>query len=141
MDEAKRERTRSWLTKALIDLESAKTLASGPNRQLLETAVYHCQQAAEKAVKAFLFYRDRRFDKTHDIEALINVAIPLEASFEKRRNAAKLLTPYVAVYRYPDSPPPPTKRTFNQALRSATDIYAFVLSLVPEETHPTKPKQ
>lgn len=136
MDDAKRERTQSWLTKAFIDIESAKSLASGTDRRLLEPDVYHCQQAAEKSVKAFLFYRDRRFDKTHDIEALINLALPLESTFEQWRTAAKLLTPYVAVYRYPGSPPSPTRRKFNQALQSATGIYTFVLSLLPSETHP-----
>lgn len=135
MDDARRERTQSWLTKAFIDIESAKALASGNDRRLLEPGVYHCQQAAEKAVKAFLFYRDRRFDKTHDIEALIKHALPLESTFEQWRPAAKPLTPYVAVYRYPDSPSSPTKRKFNQALH-ATDIYTFVLSLLPSETHP-----
>ncbi len=135
MDEAKRERVQNWLTNAVIDLES-KMLATGSNRRLLETAVYYCQQAAEKAVKGFLFFRDQRFSKTHDIEALINLAVPIEAGFEKRWDAAKPLTPYVAVYRYPGSPPSPTRKEFSQALRSATNIYTFVLSLLPTETHP-----
>ncbi|MGI8687297.1 MAG: HEPN domain-containing protein [Thermomicrobiales bacterium] len=138
MDEAKRERVQNWLTNAAIDLESAKVLATGSNHRLFETAVYHCQQAAEKAVKGFLFFHDQRFSKTHDIEALINLAGPIEVGFEKWREATNLLTPYVAVYRYPGSPPSPTRKEFNQALRSATNIYTFVLSLLPPDTHPKK---
>jgi HEPN domain-containing protein len=33
----------------------------------LDTAVYHCQQAVEKALKAFLTYHDTEFEKTHGI--------------------------------------------------------------------------
>jgi HEPN domain-containing protein len=122
MDEAKRERVQDWLMKAFIDLEAARMMETGP-KYLRGTAVYHCQQAAEKAVKGYLFLRDQQFDRTHDVESLVNVA-------------AKRLTPYSVIYRYPRSPPPPTKRELDQALRFATNIYTFVLSLTPEETHP-----
>jgi HEPN domain-containing protein len=45
--------TRAWLVKAAIDLRAAETdlAASLP---LLEDALFHCQQAAEKAMKALL---------------------------------------------------------------------------------------
>jgi len=49
MDEAKCELVRNWLRKAQRDLASARKLASG-NDPLLDTAIYHCQQAGEKAV-------------------------------------------------------------------------------------------
>jgi HEPN domain-containing protein len=47
--EAKHELVRSWLVKAARDLASASRLAAGPE-PYLDTAIYHCQQAAEKAV-------------------------------------------------------------------------------------------
>ena len=53
MDEAKAELIRSWLTKASHDLAAAAILGTGDSA-ILDVAVYHCQQAAEKAVKAFL---------------------------------------------------------------------------------------
>ena len=37
---------------------------------LLDTAVYHCQQAGEKAVKAFLTFHDCEFERIHDVERL-----------------------------------------------------------------------
>jgi HEPN domain-containing protein len=49
MDEATYELTRTWLVKARADLGSAHKLASGPDAYL-DAAIYHCQQAAEKAV-------------------------------------------------------------------------------------------
>ncbi len=80
MDEAKRDLVRAWLTKAQHDLASAHKLSTDPD-PYLDTAIYHCQQAAEKAIKGFLVFHDQRFEKTHDIEALIALAIPFETQF------------------------------------------------------------
>jgi len=80
MSEAKKQLVQSWLTKAQRDLASARVLAAS-SPPLLDTAIYHCQQAAEKAVKGFLVFCDQEFEKVHDIEVLIQSAVPYEASF------------------------------------------------------------
>jgi HEPN domain-containing protein len=76
MTAAKQELVQNWLTKARSDLVSAMKLADKLDPHL-DTAIYHCQQAAEKAIKAVLVFHDRRFEKTHEIEALIPLAIPI----------------------------------------------------------------
>jgi len=50
MTDAKAQLVRGWLTKAQHDLDSARVLAANAP-PLLDTAIYHCQQAAEKAVE------------------------------------------------------------------------------------------
>ena len=55
MDEATIHEVRQWLHKADHDLRSAVLLMSGDEEPLLDTAVYHCQQAAEKVLKAYLY--------------------------------------------------------------------------------------
>ena len=50
MDEAQLELVRNWLTRASHDLSAARVL-SARDEPLLDVAIYHCQQAAEKAVK------------------------------------------------------------------------------------------
>jgi HEPN domain-containing protein len=37
---------------------------------LLGDATFHCQQAVEKTIKAFLTWHDRAFRKTHDLVEL-----------------------------------------------------------------------
>lgn len=69
---AKLELVQNWLLKAQRDLLAARRLASGTD-PFLDIAVYHCQQAAEKAVKGFLVYRDQPFEKTHDVEVLVSL--------------------------------------------------------------------
>lgn len=135
MDEAKRDLVRSWLTKAQHDLASSRKLATDPD-PYLDTAIYHCQQAAEKVVKGFLVFHDQRFTKTHDIEALILLAIPFEAGFSSWKNVGQHLTPYSAEFRYPGEESEPDQAEFDQALQDAEGFYTFVLSKLPSEVHP-----
>ena len=53
MDDTKREWVRSWLTKAHSDLRSACALMALAE-PATDTAIYHCQQAAEKSLKGYL---------------------------------------------------------------------------------------
>lgn len=64
MDEAKTHEIRQWLFKARHDLRSASRLFTD-EPPILDTAAYHCQQAAEKALKAFLVLHDVQFSKIH----------------------------------------------------------------------------
>ena len=56
----------AWLQKASHDLETAgRALHAGD--PITDTAAYHCHQAAEKGMKAFLAYRSEPLVKTHDL--------------------------------------------------------------------------
>ena len=56
MDEAKPELVRARRVKAPHDLATAEKLSAG--QAILDTANLHCQQAAEKAIKGSLVWRD-----------------------------------------------------------------------------------
>jgi HEPN domain-containing protein len=58
MDDAKFAETRQWLIKSQRDLKAAYVLIKN-EESLLDAVVYHCQQAAEKALKAYLTYQER----------------------------------------------------------------------------------
>lgn len=135
MDEAKRELVQNWLIKARHDLAAARKLASHPD-PYLDTAVFHCQQAAEKAVKAFLVFHDQRFEKTHDIEVLITQAAPVDGRFSAWLDAAQRLTPYAAEFRYPGEAVEPERSEFDLALQDAEGFFAFICSLLPTDVHP-----
>jgi HEPN domain-containing protein len=47
---------------------------------LLGDATFHCQQAVEKAMKAFLTWHDRIFRKTHDLVELGGHCVGIEAN-------------------------------------------------------------
>jgi hypothetical protein len=53
------------------------------NPPLLGEVVFHCQQAAEKAMKGFLSWHDSPFGKTHDL-ALIGLEVDFVIETPKR---------------------------------------------------------
>lgn len=135
MNEAKRQLVQSWLTKAQRDLASARVLAAS-SPPLLDTAIYHCQQAAEKAIKGFLVFCDREFERVHDVEVLIQAAVPHTVEFSAWVDVGRRLTPYARVYRYPGYVTQPSREQFDEAMSAAEGLYTFVLSLLPAEVRP-----
>jgi HEPN domain-containing protein len=102
----------------------------------LDAAIYHCQQAAEKAVKGFLAFRDHQLERTHDIERLVSLAMRYEPEFSLWIDAAITLTPYATAYRYPGLLSEPTPNEFEEALNCAIGLVAFVFSLLPADVQP-----
>jgi HEPN domain-containing protein len=137
MGEAGLELVKDWLTRAHQDLRAARILAAAENAPL-DVAIYHCQQAGEKAVKAYLQWRDEPFAKTHNLRALVIQAAPLDKGFDALEKPAEILTPYVSAFRYPggSDEPMPAREEFDEALQHAQTIYDFVLSLLPTEARP-----
>ncbi len=105
---------------------------------LLRHRSYHLQQAAEKAVKAFLVHHQKPWQKTHDIEVLVDLASDIEADFDKLADAADALTPYATRFRYPNATfaVEPQPAEYDEALRQAQSIYDFVLVRLPATAHP-----
>lgn len=114
--DAKRRELENWLTKSRHDLGSAGRLMEG-DEPYLDTALYHCQQAAEKALEAFLTYHDIRFAFTHDLTPLVVLASPVEPRFQEWRAAADFLTPYGSRFRYPGAAMEPGREEAEDALR------------------------
>ena len=92
------------------DLRGAEIdLAAAP--PLLGDAAFHCQQAAEKALKGLLTWHDREFRKTHDLVELGGQCVAIDASLEPilgDRAAATpicVLLPAPRVYCYCNTPP------------------------------------
>ncbi len=132
MAEEKIEIVKAWMRKAYRDLISAKKLAAG-DEQILDAAIYHCQQAAEKALKGFLIFHDIRFKKIHDLGMLIELCQPIDGSFSEWLYVSDILTPYASAFRYPDDLFEPDREQFNEAMNLAQKIYDFVLTRLPEE--------
>jgi len=136
MGEAKNREIWQWLTKSQHDLGSAHRLMEG-EEPYLDTAVYHCQQAAEKAIKAYLTYGDIFFERTHNLIALLAFCMPSEPTFAQWRAEAEMLTPYATEFRYPGDILNPEMDEVKQALVAAESIVDFVIQLLPEEVRPS----
>lgn len=84
---------RAWLDRAWADLDSASILL-GSARPRPDSAVFHCQQAAEKAWKAFLFWHDVPFRKTHNLRELGEACIGLDSALASLARRAEDLTQF-----------------------------------------------
>jgi HEPN domain-containing protein len=124
MDEAKRHEIRQWLIKAEHDLRSARRLL-GDTPPLLDTAAYHCQQTAEKALKAFLTLHDIPFPKTHLLLPLVERCTKAAPGFADFQEAAESLTPFATAFRYPGD--------VLDGIELAELVFNVVLSRIPEE--------
>jgi HEPN domain-containing protein len=103
---------------------------------LPDTAIYHCQQAAEKAVKAYLAFCDREIERVHDVEALIRSAASCDKRFTGWIDVGIELTPYAHLYRYPGRALEPSREQFDRAASVSNGLYEFVVSLLPAEVLP-----
>src|SRR6266480_5414540 len=72
---------RQWLLHSVEDLRAAThdLQASAP---LAGDALFHCQQATEKALKAFLAWHDQPFRRIHDLVEIGQLCVDIDASLE-----------------------------------------------------------
>lgn len=118
-----------WLHKAQTDLKTAKLLQN----EVFETAVYHAQQAAEKALKGLLLFYDHPLQKTHDIGRLIEYASKYEDGLRTWLEKGNLLTPYGTVYRYSGEYESPSQSEVDEACRLASDLLQLVTNILEEK--------
>lgn len=128
MDKQTRHVVQQWLLKSDHDLRSALKLmqSSEDSDALLDTAVYHCQQTAEKAFKAYLTANDVPFPKIHLLLPLLELCKDLDKSFSKLADAAEILTPFATEFRYPGDIMEPDENDANEAYRVAEYVFSFI---------------
>jgi HEPN domain-containing protein len=97
---------------------------------VLETACFHCQQAVEKALKAFLVCRGVSFEKVHSLTYLLDLCEVQEPGFASLRNMAETLAPYAVMVRYPGEPMDISQEEAQQALATAQTMWDFILNLI-----------
>ena len=90
----------AWVAKAAEDLRAATVLAE--HAPHLESIIaFHCQQAAEKLLKALFVAVDRAPPRTHDLDGLMAVLLPHFESLAPARDAATFLKAFAVLPRYP----------------------------------------
>ena len=124
--------TREWLEKSLHDRISAEVLLTSPELSLTDTASFHCQQAVEKALKAFLTYHGQIFEKVHAIARLCRHCATIDPGFEQISEPAATLSRFAVQFRYPGDPNPSIEEV-HDALKVVKEVTAFVLERLPQE--------
>lgn len=115
---------KEWLEKAEKDSRAAKKLAS--DEQLWELACFHCHQAAEKSLKAFLVFNKGKLPRIHDLETLAAMCAEIDKDFGRFADDAIFLNPFYIISRYPSAASDVSMDIVHAALVAADTIIAEV---------------
>lgn len=127
-----------WLRFSKMDYDCAKYLSDIPyHPKPFEIICYHCQQAAEKAVKALIIFTGSRggMPKVHNVSFLLNQIKDILMSEyqieikEDLYDAADKLTPYGIVPRYP-SEMDIDEFDMNESIQNAKKILDFANKII-----------
>ena len=123
---------RPWFTKAAHDLQAAELLLTA-DPPLLGEVAFHCQQAAEKAMKGYRSWHDIAFGKTHDLAVIGGLCVGNDPSLEPLCRRAERLSVFAWVLRYPGDPEELTREEAEGALRLAHEVREALLPRLPAE--------
>jgi HEPN domain-containing protein len=87
------ELVKEWINKAEGDYHSALREYRAKKFPNYDAAGFHAQQCAEKYLKAILQLRNKRFDKVHDLLALLNLCLTVAPELELHRELLSYLNP------------------------------------------------
>ena len=121
-----KQATREWVKKAEEDYLAALALSRRRKTPLHNTVCFHCQQCAEKYLKARIEEAGIRIPKTHDLEVLLNALLPIEPLWAALRKALQNLTDFAVDFRYPGTAA--TKQDARTALRDCKAVRAEVMT-------------
>ncbi len=134
-DDARAAEAAGWLSKAALDLKAAEFdfTAQPP---LTADIVFHCQQLAEKSMKALLVWHDVQFRKTHNLLEVGLQCAEVDPTLEDLMRRAAPLTEYAWKFRYPGDLDEPAIAEAEEALAIAREVYEVVLNRLPRDARP-----
>ncbi len=119
-----------WTEKAEHDLKAAEHAMELAAEGLTDIVAFHCQQCAEKYLKALLLCQGVAFPRTHDLRLLLDL-IPAGVSLDLQREQVVPLNRYVIEGRYPGDWEPITVPEAQHALEMAQAVRKAVLKQLP----------
>jgi HEPN domain-containing protein len=120
------EDIKKWLVKALNDLKVAvHELNLSEDEMTTDAVCFHCQQAVEKLLKAYLVYKNVDFGKTHQLELLLELCSEQDTEFKKLYIGN--LSDYAVEIRYPETFYIPSLEEAKECFEIASKVKEFVL--------------
>lgn len=115
-----------WIRFSEGDLEVAKHIVT-MHKPNVEISCYHCQQCAEKALKAFLISHSVQPKFIHDLAVLCSDCQEIDKSFASLNDYCYVLNQHITSTRYP-SPTELNEADMKQSIEFAEKILDFVKS-------------
>lgn len=119
------------------DLDGARLLEAGSNRN----AVYLCEQAAEKIIRAVVTSEGKHAGIKHELAEMVDL-IPAENRLKVQLRKIEHLSQYATAYRYPVSssrtkriPQPPSAGELRDAIDNTAAALAAAVAAFKVELH------
>ena len=119
----------AWWRKGESDLTNVRMCLAA--NQVLDTACFHAQQAAEKFLKAYMTSSKIEFPFIHNLEKLVELCAEHDPSFLIIKESAQSLTPFAVGARYDENFWPDTD-TARKAMCGAEHIRQFIVDRMPK---------
>jgi len=116
-----------WMRLARDDMATV-TLLMTEQRKRIEVILYHCQQTAEKSLKAYLIDKNVWIGNTHDLILLLKECASMSPSFALKRmiNHCAFLNRITPSVRYADLSVSFDSSHVPRAINSAKRVYDLV---------------
>lgn len=95
------ELINEWVAKAEGDYYSGIREFRARKHPNYDAAGFHAQQSIEKYLKAILQQNNVRFEKVHDLLALMKLCLSLAPELELQKELLSYLNPFAVAFRYP----------------------------------------
>ena len=126
---------KAWLQKAGQDLRRVEILLAAIPADV-EGALFHCQQAVEKAFKGFLTWHDAGFRRVHDLDEIGKQCADVDSSLAGFLEQVGSLTAYAARFRYPGATYQPEIEEATAALGLAREVMEAIVRRLPRDARP-----
>ena len=113
---------REWLNRARGNLARSKVRIP---ESYLEDLCFDAQQAAEKAIKGVLIHRGIDFPYIHDLNKLLLLLERAGEQIPEAVRAAKDLSQFAVVTRYPWFGEPVTEQEYERAVKIADTVFRW----------------
>lgn len=117
MDERKKILAKEWFDAAISDYQYAEVGLR--EEQIYPQIGFLSQQIAEKFIKGFLILQGVEPPRIHELPALLNECVKINAELGDLRDACELLTGFYIESRYPPDIPQYSKEEITEAFRNA----------------------
>jgi len=123
------ELVKKWVKKADNDIITAENLLKCKTI-ITDSVCFHCQQAVEKYLKAYLIYNQKYFEKTHDIERILELCSQINPDIYDQLEDSISLTGYSVDLRYPEEFYEPLVSEARDSLKIAKKVKGYILKLI-----------
>jgi HEPN domain-containing protein len=118
------ELTKEWVEKAEEDFDASDALLYGREVPIAAVVCFHCQQCAEKYLKAYLQEHSIEFERNHELLPLMDLCASLDSEFKRLKRDLEALKTYAVAIRYPGIHV--TRKSAEEAFHAVNRVRKFV---------------